>query len=231
MMSAPPQQPLQSVSAFADSDEDNASMDTSDLKSGDIDLDDDTENDDEEDDDNEDDEEAIPVASIVASGSLSDDDDDADDDDDEKEDDDTPDGASKLSSKASADGKKITADNNNNEHPSSSPLSSSGKRKASNDDGQQSSSAAKKQRQPAAKGLFVPFRTVKKIMQQDPDINIIQNDAAIMVTAATGMFLKQFTEKSLESCKKKGRNTIKYDDVAEVRAKNKNYAFLDMLLP
>ena len=229
MMSAPPQQPLQSASAFADSDEDNASMDTSDLKSGDIDLsnDDDTENDDEEEDDNED-EEAIPVASIVASGSLSDDD--CDDDDDEKEDD-APDGASKLSSKASADGKKITADNNNNnEHPSS-PLSSSGKRKATNDDAQQSSSAAKKQRQPAAKGLFVPFRTVKKIMQQDPDINIIQNDAAIMVTAATGMFLKQFTEKSLESCKKKGRNTIKYDDVAEVRAKNKNYAFLDMLLP
>ena len=226
MMSAPPQQPLQSGSAFPDSDEDNASMDTSDLKSGDIDLDDDTENDD-DDDDNEDDEEAIPVASIVASGSLSDDD--AGDDDDEKEDD-APDEAAKLSSKASADGKKITTDNNNNEHPSS-PLSSSGKRKASTDDAQQSSSSAKKQRQPAAKGLFVPFRTVKKIMQQDPDINIIQNDAAIMVTAATGMFLKEFTEKSLESCKKKGRNTIKYDDVAEVRAKNKNYAFLDMLLP
>ncbi len=223
-MSAP-QQPLQSGSAFPDSDEDNASMDTSDLKSGDIDLDDDTENDDEEDDDNED-EEAIPVASIVASGSLSDDD---AGDDDEKEDD-APDGAAKLSSKASADGKKITTDNINNEHPSS-PLSSSGKRKASTDDAQQSSSSAKKQRQPAAKGLFVPFRTVKKIMQQDPDINIIQNDAAIMVTAATGMFLKEFTEKSLESCKKKGRNTIKYDDVAEVRAKNKNYAFLDMLLP
>lgn len=218
-MSAPPQ-PLQSGSAFADSDEeDNASMDTSDLKSGDIDLDDDTENDDEGDDDNEDEEE-IPVASIVASGSLSDDD---AGDDDEKEDD-APDGAAKLSSKTSADGKKITADNNNNEHPSSP-----GKRKASTDDAQ--SSSAKKQRQPAAKGLFVPFRTVKKIMQQDPDINIIQNDAAIMVTAATGMFLKQFTEKSLESCKKKGRNTIKYDDVAEVRAKNKNYAFLDMLLP
>ena len=72
---------------------------------------------------------------------------------------------------------------------------------------------------------------MKKIMQQDPDINIIQNDAAVMVTAATGMFLKEFTEKSLESCKRKGRNTIKYDDVAEVRAKNKNYAFLDLLLP
>ena len=227
MMSAPPQQPLQSGSVFADSDEDNASMDTSDLKSGDIDLDDDTENDD-EDDDNEDEDEAIPVASIVASGSLSDDD--AGDDDDDEKEDDAPDEAAKLSSKASADGKKITTDNNNNEHPSS-PLSSSGKRKASIDDVKQSSSAAKKQRQPAAKGLFVPFRTVKKIMQQDPDINIIQNDAAIMVTAATGMFLKEFTEKSLESCKKKGRNTIKYDDVAEVRAKNKNYAFLDMLLP
>jgi histone H3/H4 len=192
--------------AFADSDDENASMDTSDLKSGDIDSleddEDDTENDEDDDDD------AIPVASVVASGSLSEDDDAADD---EKE------------GGESAD--KIFATDGTT--PLSSP-SSSGKRKAASST---DTPSAKKQRQPAAKGLFVPFRTVKKIMQQDPDINIIQNDAAVMVTAATGMFLKEFTEKSLESCKRKGRNTIKYDDVAEVRAKNKNYAFLDLLLP
>jgi histone H3/H4 len=209
--------------AFFDSDEDNASIDTSDLKSGDIDSldkthdlhtddDDDSENNDDDHDDDEDDDDSIPVASIVASVSLSDD----DAADDEKE----GNAAAKASSAKSADKKKTTADE------TTSTPSSSGKRKAVS-----SPESSAKKRQPAAKGLFVPFRTVKKIMQQDPDINIIQNDAAIMVTAATGLFLKEFTEKSLESCKKKGRNTIKYDDVAEVRAKNKNYAFLDMLLP
>ena len=203
-------------------------MDTSDLKSGDIDSldkrdhadlptehDEDDDDDDTENDDDEDDDEAIPVASIVASGSLSDD----DAADDEKEVGGKTD-AALAQSKKSADNKTITADK------TPSTPSSSGKRKAISGE-----SPSAKKRQPAAKGLFVPFRTVKKIMMQDPDINIIQNDAAIMVTAATGLFLKELTEKSLENCKKKGRNTIKYDDVAEVRAKNKNYAFLDMLLP
>mmetsp|Transcript_12967 Transcript_12967/g.20021 ORF Transcript_12967/g.20021 Transcript_12967/m.20021 type:complete len:209 (-) Transcript_12967:1663-2289(-) len=208
-MSAAAPQP----NVFVDSDEENASMEMSPLKSGDIDSLDKshelpTEDDDTENDDEGEDEEAIPVASIVASGSLSEDD--AGEDEKERKREDNAGSSSQASSAKSAE---------------KSTPSSGGKRKATGEP-----SSAKK-RQPAAKGLFVPFRTVKKIMQQDPDINIIQNDAAIMVTAATGLFLKEFTEKSLESCKKKGRNTIKYDDVAEVRANNKNYSFLDMLLP
>lgn len=222
--SAPPQ-----PNTHVDSDDDNASMETSDLKSGDIEdsldkshelnsEDEDIENDD---DDDEGSTGSIPVASIVDSGSLSGDD--AADDNERKHADNLGTAAQTPSAKSANDNKTIAAD----ENPSSASASG-GKRKAMSLPGESSSA---KKRQPAAKGLFVPFRTVKKIMQQDPDINIIQNDAAIMVTAATGLFLKEFTEKSLESCKKKGRNTIKYDDVAEVRAKNKNYSFLDMLLP
>mmetsp|Transcript_1522 Transcript_1522/g.3150 ORF Transcript_1522/g.3150 Transcript_1522/m.3150 type:complete len:225 (-) Transcript_1522:1737-2411(-) len=224
MSSASPQ-----PNAFVDSDEDNASMETSDLKNGDVDSldkshdlpteDDDTENDDDEVEDDE----AIPVASIVASNSLSDDD--AADDEKEGKKEDAAGAAAQASSAKSEDNNKTMKAG---ENPSTPPAAASGgKRKAPST----SESSSAKKRQPAAKGLFVPFRTVKKIMQQDPDINIIQNDAAIMVTAATKLFLTEFTEKSLESCKRKGRNTIKYDDVAEVRAKNKNYAFLDMLLP
>lgn len=214
-MSAPPQ-----PNANLDSDDDNASMDTSDLKSGDNSLDKSHELHSEDDDDEGDDDD--PVASIVDSGSLSGDD--AVDDDKKRNADNLGAAAQTPSEKAADDNDKAVAAD---ENPSSASASG-GKRKAISSPGESSSA---KKRQPAAKGLFVPFRTVKKIMQQDPDINIIQNDAAIMVTAATGLFLKQFTEKSLESCKKKGRNTIKYDDVAEVRAKNKNYSFLDMLLP
>lgn len=86
-------------------------------------------------------------------------------------------------------------------------------------------------RQPAAKGLTIPFRTIKRIMKIDSDIGIVQNDAAIVATAALEHFVKTFAVKSLELAKSKGRNTIKYDDVAEVRASDRSLSFLDLLLP
>lgn len=86
-------------------------------------------------------------------------------------------------------------------------------------------------RQPAAKGLTIPFRTIKRIMKIDKDIGIIQNDAAILTTAALEMFVKDFATKSLEIATRKGRNTIKYDDVAEVRANDRSLSFLDLLMP
>lgn len=68
-------------------------------------------------------------------------------------------------------------------------------------------------------------------MKLDTDIGIIQNDAAIVVTAALEQFVKEFGAKSLEIAKRKGRNTIKYDDVAEARANDRSLSFLDLLLP
>mmetsp|Transcript_20939 Transcript_20939/g.37815 ORF Transcript_20939/g.37815 Transcript_20939/m.37815 type:complete len:213 (+) Transcript_20939:72-710(+) len=86
-------------------------------------------------------------------------------------------------------------------------------------------------RQPAAKGLTIPFRTIKRIMKLDTDIGIVQNDAAIIAAAALEMFVKEFATKSLEIAKRKGRNTIKYEDVAEVRANDRSLSFLDLLMP
>lgn len=86
-------------------------------------------------------------------------------------------------------------------------------------------------RQPAAKGLTIPFRTIKRIMKIDVDIGIIQNDAAILTTAALELFVKNFATKSLEIAKSKGRSTIKYDDVAEARASDRSLSFLDFLMP
>jgi len=87
-------------------------------------------------------------------------------------------------------------------------------------------------RQPAAKGLTIPFRTIKRIMKMDVEnIGIVQNDAAIVATAALEHFVKTIAVKSLELATSKGRNTIKYDDVAEVRANDRSLSFLDLLLP
>mmetsp|Transcript_28074 Transcript_28074/g.59268 ORF Transcript_28074/g.59268 Transcript_28074/m.59268 type:complete len:209 (+) Transcript_28074:167-793(+) len=105
---------------------------------------------------------------------------------------------------------------------SSAALTESAKKKKYNDG---------RPRQPAAKGLTIPFRTIKRIMKIDTDIGIVQNDAAIVATAALEMFVKEFATKSLEIAKAKGRNTIKYDDVAEVRANNRALSFLDILMP
>mmetsp|Transcript_16477 Transcript_16477/g.25844 ORF Transcript_16477/g.25844 Transcript_16477/m.25844 type:complete len:91 (-) Transcript_16477:1682-1954(-) len=68
-------------------------------------------------------------------------------------------------------------------------------------------------------------------VKTDKDIGIIQNDAAIVATAALEQFVKDFATKSLALATRKGRNTIKYDDVAEVRASDRSLSFLDMLLP
>ena len=84
----------------------------------------------------------------------------------------------------------------------------------------------------ACKGLTIPFRTIKRIMKIDPEIGIVQNDAAIVVTAALEHFVKEMAVKSLEIAKSKGRkNIIKYDDVAEVRANDRALSFLDLLMP
>mmetsp|Transcript_8916 Transcript_8916/g.21218 ORF Transcript_8916/g.21218 Transcript_8916/m.21218 type:complete len:207 (-) Transcript_8916:229-849(-) len=86
-------------------------------------------------------------------------------------------------------------------------------------------------RAPAVKGLTIPFRTVKKAMKLDPDIPIVQNEAAIMVTLAAELFLKQLAKDSHSIAQNRGRNTIRYEDVAEARSNDSAMAFLEMLLP
>jgi histone H3/H4 len=88
-----------------------------------------------------------------------------------------------------------------------------------------------KKRAPSVKGLTIPFRTVKKAMKLDPDIPIVQNEAAIMTTMAAELFLKSLAKQSHRNAKNRGRNTIRYEDVAEARTNTASLAFLETLLP
>ena len=46
-------------------------------------------------------------------------------------------------------------------------------------------------------------------MKLDPDIPIVQNEAAIMVTLAAELFLKQLAKDSHAIAQNRGRNTIR----------------------
>jgi histone H3/H4 len=47
-------------------------------------------------------------------------------------------------------------------------------------------------------------------MKLDPDIPIVQNEAAIMATMAAELFLKKLAKESQKTCNVRGRNTIRY---------------------
>ena len=67
----------------------------------------------------------------------------------------------------------------------------------------------KKSRSPAVKGLTIPFRNVKRTMKLDPDIATVQQEAAILTTLASELFLKSLAQESFQNAQSRGRTTIR----------------------
>lgn len=167
-------------------------------------------------DDSNDDYDAAPVASVVADPSHE------NDSDDEKEDlDVTID--QDDDSVGTGDNSSMTPMNRKRSSSEASPTPDSGKKRRRYNDGQP--------RRPAVRDLTLPYRSIKRTMKLDPSVGIVQNDAAYLVTYATELFIKKMAKDSQELALKKGRSIIKYDDLAEARAKTKAFSFLDMLIP
>lgn len=53
------------------------------------------------------------------------------------------------------------------------------------------------------------FQCGLQAMKLDPDIPIVQNEAAIMVTMAAELFLRNLAKESQQIAKSRGRNTIR----------------------
>jgi histone H3/H4 len=151
-------------------------------------------------------------------------DDDDEEEDEAEDDDDDADGEEDPNDEEGKEGGTATADDEDGEGvaPSSSGRGGAASASAHN---------SKKSRIPAVSGLTIPFRTVKKAMKLDPDIPIVQNEAAVMVTIAAELFLKSLARESLVSAAKRSRSTIKYEDVAEARTKRPALSFLEPVLP
>lgn len=134
--------------------------------------------------------------------------------------------AEKYDLDATRDDDDDSGDNSNRlseASPAPPGMSDSGKKRKIYNDGQP--------RMPAARDLTLPYRSIKRTMKLDPSVGIVQNDAAYLVTYATELFIKKLAKDSQELATKKGRNIIKYDDLAEARAKTKSFSFLEMLIP
>lgn len=167
-----------------------------------------------------DDYDAAPVASVVADPSHE------NDSDDEKEDldvtidqDDDSIGTGDNSSMTPMNRKRSSSEAS----PTPPGMTDSGAKRRKYNDGQP--------RRPAVRDLTLPYRSIKRTMKLDPSVGIVQNDAAYLVTYATELFIKKLAKDSQELALKKGRSIIKYDDLAEARAKTKAFSFLDMLIP
>ena len=181
--------------------------------------------------DYEDEEEAVPVSVVAsASGYSNDNDSDVEEkdlgDDDREDldvtiDDDDSVGTGDSSSMTPVKNRKRSLSEASPTSPGVNDSSKKDKRRYN--DGQP--------RKPAVRDLFLPYRSIKRTMKLDPSVGIVQNDAAILVTHATELFIKKLAQDSHEISVKKGRGTIKYDDLAEARAKTKAFSFLDMLIP
>jgi len=84
---------------------------------------------------------------------------------------------------------------------------------------------------PSVRTLGIPFRAIKRTMKLAPDIATVQNEAAMVTTYATELLLKKLAENACMNAKKRGRNTIRYEDVSEVRSHHEQLNFLETLLP
>jgi histone H3/H4 len=192
-------------------------------------------NDDNNDDDDDDDEgdEAVAVDVVELSGKPGEYDDDDDDEQDEDSLMDAEDPTEHTENVNEEDDELLSqgTEGDAGSHASPKPPTGITPKKRSPARASATGSTAKKSRTPSVKGLTIPFRTVKKAMKLDPDIPIVQNEAAIMTTMAAELFLKSLAKQSHRNAKNRGRNTIRYEDVAEARTNDASLAFLETLLP
>jgi len=94
------------------------------------------------------------------------------------------------------------------------------------------SGAHKGERVPSLRQLGIPFRNTRRTMKLNVNpVTIVQNEAAIVATYAMELFLLKFSKNSLMNAKKKGRHTIRYEDLAEARMMDPTLNFLDYLIP
>ncbi|KAK0672760.1 histone-fold-containing protein [Cercophora samala] len=79
----------------------------------------------------------------------------------------------------------------------------------------------------------LPLTRVKKIIAQDPDIQICSNNAAFVITLATEMFVQYLAEQAQEKTKleRKPRRNIQYKDLANAVAHQDNLEFLEDVVP
>ncbi|KAL7805994.1 histone-fold-containing protein [Trichoderma aethiopicum] len=79
----------------------------------------------------------------------------------------------------------------------------------------------------------LPLSRVKKIISQDPDVQMCSNNAAFVITLAAEMFIQHLTEEAHTQAKleRKPRRNIQYKDVANAISHRDHLEFLEDVAP
>ncbi|OPB38016.1 hypothetical protein A0O28_0011200 [Trichoderma guizhouense] len=79
----------------------------------------------------------------------------------------------------------------------------------------------------------LPLSRVKKIISQDPDVQMCSNNAAFVITLAAEMFIQHLAEEAHTQAKleRKPRRNIQYKDVANAISHRDNLEFLEDVAP
>ncbi|KAL7788990.1 histone-fold-containing protein [Trichoderma ceciliae] len=79
----------------------------------------------------------------------------------------------------------------------------------------------------------LPLSRVKKIISQDPDVQMCSNNAAFVITLAAEMFIQHLAKESHTQAKleRKPRRNIQYKDVANAISHRDNLEFLEDVAP
>ncbi|KAI9901583.1 hypothetical protein N3K66_003400 [Trichothecium roseum] len=79
----------------------------------------------------------------------------------------------------------------------------------------------------------LPLSRVKKIISQDPEVNMCSNNAAFIITLAAEMFIQHMAEEAHTQAKldRKPRRNIQYKDVANTVSHQDHLEFLEDMVP
>eukprot|EP01130_Rhizamoeba_saxonica_P006090 TRINITY_DN2414_c0_g1_i1.p1 TRINITY_DN2414_c0_g1~~TRINITY_DN2414_c0_g1_i1.p1 ORF type:complete len:114 (+),score=23.75 TRINITY_DN2414_c0_g1_i1:56-397(+) len=76
-----------------------------------------------------------------------------------------------------------------------------------------------------------PVSRVKKIIKSDPEVKYISTDTCFLISKATEMFLQSLARRAHEECRKEGRSTLKYQDIATTVRGSDELEFLSDIIP
>ncbi|EEB06768.1 histone-like transcription factor family [Schizosaccharomyces japonicus yFS275] len=78
---------------------------------------------------------------------------------------------------------------------------------------------------------ILPLSRVKKTIKMDKDIHSCSNASVLLISLATEMFLKRFSQKAFQITKINKRRTIQQKDLADAVRKDDQLEFLTDVIP
>ncbi|KAJ7991877.1 hypothetical protein DPEC_G00288410 [Dallia pectoralis] len=82
-----------------------------------------------------------------------------------------------------------------------------------------------------SKGVSLPMARVKLIMKSSPEVSSINQEALLLTTKATELFVQYLAVSAFLNGSGKAENTLSYSDLANTAEETETFQFLTDILP